>query len=75
LKLWTSDAHRSERGLILDSRLKYETQSGPDAEVATPVFEKQGLPHPSPEALKELKFFKSRTSNANSIYKARVSRS
>ena len=67
LKLWTSDAHRSERGLVLDPRPKYETQ---DAEVATPVFEKQGLPHPSPDASKELKLFKSRISNANSIYKA-----
>ena len=33
-------AHRYERGLLLDPRPKYETQSGLDAEVATPEFEK-----------------------------------
>jgi len=42
---------------------------------ATPAFEKRELPHPSPRASKELKFFKSRTSNANFICKARVLRS
>ena len=40
LKLWTLDAHRSERGLILDPRPKYKTQGRQDTEVATPTLEK-----------------------------------
>ena len=49
---------RSECGLVLNPRLSYETGGTPDAEVATPAFKKQGLPRPSLEAPKELKFFK-----------------
>jgi len=69
------DQCRSERGLVLDLRSRYKTRGNPDAEFATPVFEIQGLPHPSPEVSKELEFSKSRTSNASFMYKARVSRS
>jgi len=60
---------------VLDLRPRYKTRGSPDAEFATPAFEIQGLPHPSPEVSKELEFSKSRTSNASFIYKARVSRS
>ena len=69
------DQCRSERGLVLDLRPRYKTQGNPDTEFATPAFEIQGLPYPSPEISKELEFSKSKTSNASFMYKARVSRS
>jgi len=69
------DQYRSERGMVLELRLRYKTRGSSDAEFVTPAFEIQGLPHPSPEVSKELEFSKSRTSNASFMYKARVSRS
>jgi len=69
------DQCRSERGLILDPRLRYKTRGSPNAEFATTAFEIQEFPQPSPEVSKELEFFKSRTSNASFMYKAHVSRS
>ena len=64
----------NRRGLVLDLRPRYKTRGNPDAEFATPAFEMQGSPHPSPDS-KELEFSKSRISKASFMYKARVSRS
>ena len=46
----------SERDLVLNLRPRYKTRGSSDVEVATPAFEKQGLPHPCPEVSKELEF-------------------
>ena len=67
--------HRFERGLVLDPRLKYETQRGPDAKVATSLFEKQGLLHPSLKPSKSIKILLSQQPQTRALYAKLASQS